>query len=130
MGIALEKGSKSGKVWDNTLKKMDSKLSSLKDRWLTKASKCAKICEVLLAILIYPLSCLPLLKQNLKKFDARMRNFLWNDREKEKKMPLIKWENICKSKALGGLGIKNLQWQNEALEAKLIWRLYHGYDRK
>ena len=62
LGIALEKGSKSGKVWDNTLKKLDSKLCSWKDRWLTKARKCTKIHVVLSAISIYPLSCLPLSK--------------------------------------------------------------------
>ena len=30
----------------------------------------------------------------------------------------------------GGLGIKNLQWQNEALGAKLIWCLYKERDHK
>ena len=45
-------------------------------------------------------------------------------------MALIKWEKICKPKELGGLGIKNLQWQNEALGAKLIWCLYKNRDQK
>ena len=59
-----------------------------------------------------------------------MRNFLWNDRYKDNKLALIKWENICKPKALGGLGIKNLQWKSEALGEKLIWQLYHEYNHK
>ena len=129
LGIALEKGTKAGKVWDNTLEKLDNKLCSWKDRWLTKAGKCTKICAVLSAIPTYPLSCLPLSKQNLNKFNSKMRNFLWNDRDKDK-LALIKWENICKPKDLGGLGVKNLQWQNEALGAKLIWRLFQESNRK
>ena len=28
------------------------------------------------------------------------------------------------------MGIKNLEWQNEALGAKQVWRLYHESDRK
>ena len=76
LGIALDKGLKLGKMWDNTLEKLDSKLCSWKDRWLTKAGKCTKIRVVLLAIPTYPLSCLPLSKQNLKKFHSKMRNFL------------------------------------------------------
>ena len=59
-----------------------------------------------------------------------MRNFLWNDWDKDNKLALIKWENICKPKALGGLGVKNLQWKNEALGAKLIWRLFQEYNHK
>ena len=46
------------------------------------------------------------------KFDSKMRNFLWNDWDRDK-LALIKWENICKPKALGGLGDKNLQWKKE-----------------
>ena len=34
LGIALEKGSKLSKIWCNTLKKMDAKLSCWKDKWL------------------------------------------------------------------------------------------------
>ena len=45
-------------------------------------------------------------------------------------MALIKWENICKPKDLGGLGIKNLQWQNEALGEKLIQCLYKEREHK
>ena len=45
-------------------------------------------------------------------------------------MALIKWENICKPKDLGGLGIKNLQWKNEALGAKLIWHLFKERKHK
>ena len=42
LGIALEKGTKSSKVWHNTLEKLDNKLSYWKDKWLTKAGKCTK----------------------------------------------------------------------------------------
>ena len=109
---------------------MDAKLSCWKDKWLTKASKSTKIRSVLSAIPIFPFSCLPLSKGNLHKFESKMRNFLWKDCEEDKKLALIKWEKIGKPKDAVGLGIKNLQWQNEALGAKLIWRLYKDRDHK
>lgn len=41
---------------------------------------------------------------------------------KEKnKLALIKWDNIQKTKELVGLGIKNPNWQNEPLGAKMVW---------
>lgn len=121
--IALEKSLKSSKVWSNTLEKLDTRLGCWKDKWLTKAGKSIKIISVLSAIPTFPLSCLPLPKR-LFKFEAKLKNFLWNDCEEDKKLALIKWENICKPKDLGGLGIKNLHWQNEALGAKFICRLF------
>ena len=89
-----------------------------------------KIRLVLSTIPTYPLSCLPLPKHLLHKFKVKLRNFLWNDCEESKKLVLIKWDNICKPKEYGGLGIKNLLWKNEALGAKLIWRLYSMREKK
>ena len=39
LGIALEKGLKSNKVWCNTMEKMNSRLGSWQDKWLVKAKK-------------------------------------------------------------------------------------------
>ena len=130
LGIDLEKCGKSNKVWNNTLEKLDTRIGCWKDKWLTKAGKSIKIRYILSAIRTYPLSCLPPSKHLLLKFETKLRNFLWNNCEEEKKLALIKWENICKPKDLGGLGIKNLQWQNEALGAKLIWHLFKEREHK
>ena len=48
----------------------------------------------------------------------------------QKNLVLIKWDNICKPKELGGRGIKNLSWQNEALGAKQTWCLFEERDNK
>jgi ribonuclease HI len=130
LGIALEKGANSSKIWQNTIEKVDARIGSWKDKWLSKAGKCTKIKSVLSAIPTFPLSCLPLSKSSLSKLESKLRNFLWKDCEDDKKLALIKWDNICKPKELGGLGIKNLQWQNEALGAKLIWRLFKERNQK
>ena len=45
-------------------------------------------------------------------------------------MALIKWDKISKPKVLGGLGIKNLNWKNEALGEKLTWRLFKEHNKK
>ena len=118
--IELEKGARSNKNWLNVLDKLDTKISNWKGKWLTKAGKKTKISSVLTAIPTYPLSCLPLPKFLHHKLESKLRDFLWNDYEDSKKLALIKWDQISKPKEFGGLGIKNLQLQNEALGAKLI----------
>ena len=112
------------------LEKLGARIGGWKDKWLTKARKVTKIGEILSALPTYPLSCLPLSKHINKKFEAKLRNFLQNDFDDSKKLALIKWDNICKPKELGGLGIKNLSWQNEALGAKLTWHLFEERDHK
>ena len=130
LGIDLENGNKSHKVWHKVLYKLDSKIGIWKDKWLTKAGKITKIKVVLAALPIYPLSCLPLPKSINHKLETKLRNFLWKDREEDKKMALIKWEKISKPKELGGLGIKRLNRKNEAFGAKLVWRLYKEHNKK
>lgn len=109
LGIELEKGEKSNKVWLNIMKKLEARIGYWKDKWLTKAGKSTKIISVLSAIPTYPLSCLSLPKTHFHKIEANLRNFLWNNCEESKKLALIKWDNICRPKECGGLGIKNLQ---------------------
>ena len=47
------------------------------------------------------------------------RNFLWKGKDIEKKGKcLVKWEKVCLSKEPGGLGVKNLRIQNNALIMK------------
>lgn len=123
LGIALEEGSKSSKVCLDTLDKLDKRIGSWKDKWLSKARKTTKISSILSAIPTFPLSCLPLSKKSLSKFEGKLRNFLWKDCEDDTKLSLVKWDNLCKPKKFGGSGVKNLQWKNEALGVKIIWHL-------
>ena len=130
LGISLEKNSRYRKVWQDTIEKVDKRVGSWKNRWLSKAGKITKIRSVLSAIPIFPLACLPLTNWMSKQFESKLRNFLWKDKENDKKLALIKWDNLCKPKEYGGLGLRKPQWQNEALGAKLVWRLYQEHEHK
>ena len=97
LGIEIEKGSKTNKEWHNILDRMDKRIGGWKDKWITIAGKFTKIKVVLFALPTYPLSYLSLLKNINKKLEAKLRSFLWNDTNERKKLPLIKWENLCKT---------------------------------
>ena len=108
LGISLEKGLKLDKVWLESLEKVDNHIGSCKYKWLSKASKITKIHLVLSAIPIFPMACLPLSNWMSAKFESKLQKFVWNDKNDKKKLALIKWDNLCKPKELGGLGIKKL----------------------
>ena len=45
-------------------------------------------------------------------------NFLWGDQPQKKKIHLINWNTVTKSKEDGGLGLKRSRCRNKALPAK------------
>lgn len=57
--------------------------------------------------------------------DKVKRDFLWGSTSDKKRMHLVGWSKILKSKEEGGLGIQATRAKNVALLAKLKWRLYH-----
>ncbi|KAK3199152.1 hypothetical protein Dsin_022567 [Dipteronia sinensis] len=50
------------------------------------------------------------------------RNFLWGDGRVKRKVHAVKWDEVCKSKHLGGLGIMRVLVKNNGMLAKWIWR--------
>ncbi|XP_074315304.1 uncharacterized protein LOC141651495 [Silene latifolia] len=56
---------------------------------------------------------------------ARMcRRFLWYGTDNRESPALVSWENICKPKRKGGLGIKHLIWWNVAAIVKYAWWVF------
>ena len=58
------------------------------------------------------------------KLDKINRDFLWGSSLEKRKLHLVGWNKIIKSKEEGGLGIQEAKAKNIALLAKLNWRLY------
>lgn len=52
-----------------------------------------------------------------------MKRFFWQGGSLKKKYHLVKWENICKPKKKGGLGVKDLRKLNLSLLGKWWWKL-------
>lgn len=130
LGMPLDKGIKTNKLWDPLIEKVRKKLSSWKTLWLTGAGRLTLIKTILVAMPIYLLSCIPLPKGAYKKLTQIIRDFYQNGVEDKKKMKLISWENICQEKSDGGTKIRKLLWQNKALWEKLAWTMYTSSEAK
>lgn len=66
----------------------------------------------------------------LKELKQIRRHFLWGaSSSSSTKLHLLKWEEICKPKLEGGLGLIPLKTKNLGMLAKWWWRLYFERDK-
>lgn len=61
-------------------------------------------------------------KNVIENIDKTQRRYWWDNDNKRGANP-IAWNVVCKPKRLGGMGFKNTRKFNEALLAKLAWRM-------
>lgn len=59
----------------------------------------------------------------VEKMDKHWRRFFWQRGKKKRAYHMVKWPRLCRSKKIGGLGIKDLRKQNISLLVKWWWKL-------
>lgn len=102
LGMPLDKGIGTNKLWDPLIERVRKNLSSWKALWVMGAGRLTLIKIVLVAMPIYLLSCIPLPKGAYKKLTQTIRDLYWNDIEDKNKIKLISWDKICRERSDGG----------------------------
>ncbi|CAO2038390.1 unnamed protein product [Urochloa humidicola] len=106
-------------AYDFIYHKFKNKLTTLKANKLNHAGRLAYIQSVFASIPVYYMAHVLLTKKLLGKITAIIRNFWWAEVQEEdasQPLHLRAWEDICRDKAQGGLGIKRID-----LFARAIW---------
>ncbi|KAK9705500.1 hypothetical protein RND81_07G061700 [Saponaria officinalis] len=110
------------------VEKIVARIRALGSRHLSYGGRLALIKSVLNNLHSYWARIFILPKTILKKIDDICRNFLWRGSYHYMNVPLIAWDQICKKKECGGLGIKRLYEFNIASVAKYVWWLANKKD--
>ena len=79
--------------------------------------------QVLTSIPLFYLSLFKAPHAICHKISSIQRRFLWTGGDDQKHISWVSWENVCKPKEEGGLGIKDIRRFNCALLAKWKWRM-------
>ena len=108
--------------------KADKRLSGISNM-MSYCSRIVVIKSVISAIPNHIMCALKLHFTHSDHLEKSMRIFLWQGKDIEKKGKcLVKWENVCKPKEAGGLGIISLRDQNKALLMKNLYKFYNCMD--
>ncbi|GKV01050.1 hypothetical protein SLEP1_g13646 [Rubroshorea leprosula] len=123
LGITIGGSCKSTAFWKPMVDIFERKLASWKGRYLCLGGRITLINSVLSSLPVFWMSMYLIPKGTILLLDKICRKFLWGGAEGGKRINWVKWENVCKEKHCGGLGVKDLRKFNLALLGKWWGRL-------
>jgi hypothetical protein len=123
LGMPLIHSKISKHTYAAVLDKVQSRLAGWKSKTLNLAGRLTLIQSISCSIPTYTMQTAKLPASTCNMLDKLNREFLWGDTENKKKIHLVKWDNVCRPKIEGGLGIKKTELMNQAMLAKTSWRI-------
>ena len=101
-----------------------AKIVGWKAKLLSQAARTTLVKSVVNAIPTYLMSLFLFPKSLCVSINSSIRKFLWGYlQDKKHCLSLLSWENICKPKSLGGLGIRTMEVINNSLLARIGWKM-------
>jgi hypothetical protein len=67
-------------------------------------------------------------KKVIKVVNSICRSFLWHYDDLSRKAGSVNWDDLCKLKKEGGLGIRNLKAWNLTAFGKTAWHVSHMHE--
>lgn len=108
-------------VWHPVVSRIQERLAGWKGSFLSKGGRVVLMKSALSSLSMYFLSLLPIPASVEKKIKSFQKEFLWGNSTNQNGTHLIAWNDICKPKRLGGLGITRIRDINKALLSKWLW---------
>ncbi|CAA0818301.1 Unknown protein [Striga hermonthica] len=83
---------------------------------------------VLSAIPYYTIQSARLPTAICEGLEKRCRRFVWGGSGGARKLSLVKWDEVCRARRDGGLGLKRQRLMNDALLMKLGWKFLTDHN--
>jgi hypothetical protein len=126
LGFFLKANGYVKKDWLWLVAKVEKKVNSRCNRWLSRADRLILLKSVLEAIPVYWITLSWVPKGILNKIRQLSFQFLWSGSKENKSLVSASWKKLAIPKDLGGWGLKNIFLFSKALAAKNVWSLIQG----
>nr|KYP61726.1 Putative ribonuclease H protein At1g65750 family [Cajanus cajan] len=123
LGLPLGENPHCIKTWEPVISKLKKRLSKWKSSTLSFGGRSALLKSVLNSIPTYYLSFFKAPQGIISKLESLFKLFLWGGDENHRKIAWVAWQEVCKGKEHGGLGILDLRAFNLAILEKWRWHL-------
>lgn len=108
LGLPLGASPRKKSTWKRVIDKFKAKLASWKRKLLSYGGRLTLVKSVLSSLPVYYLSLFKLPEGVAKIIDRLQANFLWGGSASGRKLHMVKWSEVTKSRDQGGLGIKKI----------------------
>ncbi|GLU14892.1 hypothetical protein SLE2022_314330 [Rubroshorea leprosula] len=122
LGVPILHGRPSASTYKHLLEKIQLKLAGWKQNLLSMAGRKVLVQAVTSAIPSYTMQSILLPSSVCAAIDSMNCKFLWGS-DVTNKPHLVSWEAVCRTRDLGGLGLRSAKENNQALITKLGWQL-------
>lgn len=102
---------------------MSSRIKTWSSKHLSFAARVQLVNAVLMSIQVYWAQVMVLPKHVLKKMNNICRAFLWFGKVDCSNPGYISWDQVCRKKKEGGLGMRNTELWNMAALGKHVWAI-------
>jgi hypothetical protein len=114
LGLMVGGNPRSLATWEPMLNTIRGRLGNWGNRYVSLGGRIVMLNVVLSAIPIFYLSFLKMPIKVWKEVVKIQRKFLWGGLSRKNKTCWVKWDDICKPKEEGGLGVRDLRLVNVA----------------
>lgn len=105
------------------IEKIKGRINSWKNKYLSYAGRLQLLTSVISSLTNFWISAFRLPSSCIKEIEQICSVFLWDGPSLNSKRAKVAWQNLCKPKQEGGLGIKAIAEANKVSCFKLIWRI-------
>ena len=109
------------------IEQIRARIESWTARFLSYAGRLNLISSVLWSVCNFWMAAYRLPRECIREVEKICSAFLWSGTSSNSHKAKISWENVCRPKQEGGLGLRYLREANDVCCLKLIWRIVsHG----